>query len=305
MTVTALCETSVVARTTVSIPTRVLVLGLAHDDGSIRAHEVYEVGEACGQTPEQLRSCLRRLVAEELFTRQGTGRTAVYVPTETGRVSLDRGMQRLRLSYAQDRAGRGWDRRWHLVGFAVPEARRAARDGFRDVLIAMGGAPIQGGLYVSPHEWENDVRREAKRLGMVDHLLLASTSELEVNGVRDPRELADSLWPLADVAGRYERFIDVYRGGPDELESLKQRHGRLPDADFLPLALRMAVDYTACSARDPYLPPELLPRPWPGRLAREIIVRSRRLALQLRAEARRPALFGMFDEMLESLAGPG
>jgi phenylacetic acid degradation operon negative regulatory protein len=293
-----------VAKTTVPIPTRVLVLGMAHDDGTIRADEVYPVAEACGQTQEQVRSCLRRLVSEGLFERQGTGRGAVYAATEAGRTALDFGMQRLRLSYAQDRAGRGWDRRWHLAGFAVPEARRSARDGFRDLLLGMGGAAIQGGLYVSPHAWEDDVRREAKRLGMVDHLMLASTAELEVNGIRDPRELAAMLWPLDAVAARYERFTETHRNVPDALDAMKRDHGRLPDTDFLPLALSMAVSYTECSSRDPYLPPELLPRPWPGRAAREIVVRSRRLALLLREEAGRPALFGMFDEMLETLSAP-
>lgn len=286
------------------IPTRVLVLGMAHDDGTIRADEVYPVAEACGQTAEQVRSCLRRLVAEDLFTRQGSGRTALYVATEAGQSTLTRNMQRLRLSYAQDRAGRGWDRMWHLAGFAVPEARRAARDGFRDLLLGMGGASIQGGLYVSPHAWEDDVRREAKRLGMVEHLTLASTAELDVGGVRDPRELASTLWPLDKVAARYERFVEVHRGVPERLEELKRDRGRLSDTDFLPLALTMAVSYTECSASDPYLPPELLPRPWPGRAAREIVVRSRRLALLLREVSGRPALFGMFDEMLETLTTP-
>jgi phenylacetic acid degradation operon negative regulatory protein len=293
-----------VPKTTVPIPTRVLVLGMAHDDGTIRADEVYPVGEACGQTTEQLRSCLRRLVAEDLFTRDGGGRTAVYVPTEGGRTALDFGMQRLRLSYAQDRAGRGWDRKWHLAGFAVPESRRAARDGFRDALLGMGGAAIQGGLYVSPHAWEDDVRREAKRLGMVEHLTMSSAAELEVGGVRDPRELVRALWPIDEVAARYEHFIEVHRDVPERLERLKRDHSRLADTDFLPLALTMAVSYTECSATDPYLPPELLPRPWPGRAAREIVVRSRRLALLLREDAGRPALFGMFDEMLETLSTP-
>lgn len=286
------------------IPTRVLVLGMAHEDGSIRADEVYPVGEACGQTTEQLRSCLRRLVAEDLFTREGSGRDAVYIATEAGRRALDFGMQRLRLSYAQDRAGRGWDRKWHLAGFAVPESRRAARDGFRDVLLGMGGAAIQGGLYVSPHAWEEDVRREAKRLGMVEHLTLSNAADLEVGGIRDPRDLVKSLWPIDEVAARYDRFVERYEGLPEQLEDLKRGHGRLADTDFLPLALTMAVSYTECSTTDPYLPPELLPRPWPGRIAREIVVRSRRLALLLREEAGRPALFGMFDEMLETLSTP-
>src|SRR4051794_11721365 len=274
---------------------------MAHEDGTIRADEVYPVGEACGQTTEQLRSCLRRLVAEDLFTREGSGRTAVYVATEAGRTALDFGMQRLRLSYAQDRAGRGWDRRWHLAGFAVPESRRAARDGFRDVLLGMGGAAIQGGLYVSPHAWEEDVRREAKRLGMIEHLTLSSAADLDVGGVRDPRDLVKGLWPIDEVAARYERFVEQYRDVPDRLDGLKREHGKLPDTDFLPLALTMAVSYTECSATDPYLPPELLPRPWPGRAARDIVMRSRRLALLLREDAGRPALFGMFDEMLETL----
>jgi phenylacetic acid degradation operon negative regulatory protein len=285
----------------VPIPTRVLVLGMAHDDGTIRAEEVYPVAEACGQTAEQVRSCLRRLVTEGLFTRQGNGRAALYVATEAGQSTLTRNMQRLRLSYAQDRAGRGWDRRWHLAGFAVPESRRSARDGFRDLLLGMGGAPVQGGLYVSPHAWEDDVQREAKRLGMVDHLMLATTAELEINGVRDPRELATQLWPLDAVAARYERFIETYHTAPARLEDMKRDHGRLPDAEFLPLALTMAVAYSECSTHDPYLPPELLPRPWPGRAARDIVLRSRRLALLLREDAGRPALFGMFDEMLETL----
>jgi hypothetical protein len=46
---------AVVGTTTVPIPTRVLVLGMAHEDGTIRAEELYPVAEACGQTPEQVR----------------------------------------------------------------------------------------------------------------------------------------------------------------------------------------------------------------------------------------------------------
>lgn len=276
---------------------------MAHDDGTILADEVYPVAEACGQTAEQVRSCLRRLVSEGLWVRDGSGRDARYLPTESGQETLQRGMQRIRMSYAQDRAGRGWDREWHLAGFAVPEARRAARDGFRDSLLAMGGASIQGGLYVSPHPWEDDVRREAKRLGMAEHLVVASTSSLEVGGLRDPRDLAAMLWPVAEVAARYEGFIEAHRDVPERLESLKQSRRRMADADFLPLALTMAVAFSACTADDPYLPPELLPRPWPGRTARDIVLRSRRLALLLREEAGRTALFGMFDEMLETLSG--
>ncbi|HUF31625.1 MAG TPA: hypothetical protein VMN58_00275, partial [Acidimicrobiales bacterium] len=68
--------------TTVEIPTRVLVLGMADEAGTLRAEEILPVAEACGQTAEQVRSCLRRLVTEGLFERQGAGRSAVYTATE-------------------------------------------------------------------------------------------------------------------------------------------------------------------------------------------------------------------------------
>lgn len=284
-----------------SIPTRVLVLGMAHDDGTIHVEEVLPVADACGQSPEQVRSCLRRLVAEGHFTRAGSGRDAVYEATEHGAAELAAGVERTRRAYSQDAAGRGWDGRWRLAAFAVPEAQRGARDAFRDRLLDLGGAAIQGGLYVSPHPWEADVRREALRLGVGAHLTLSSTDDLEVAGVRSGRELAARLWPLDEVAARYEAFVAQHRKVPSSLESLRASRGRLPDAEFLPLALAMGVAYGRASSIDPHLPPELLPRPWPGRTARDIVVRSRRLALLLRVGADRPALFSLFDGAVQAV----
>ena len=95
---------------TVTIPTRILVTGMAHEDGTILASELYPVAEACGQTPDQIRSCLRRLVTEGLYTRQGSGRAAVFRATEAGLANLGAYVERTRLAYGQDAAGRGWDR---------------------------------------------------------------------------------------------------------------------------------------------------------------------------------------------------
>ena len=63
----------------------------------------------------------------------------------------------------------------------------------------------------------------------------------------------------------------------------------------------MAVEYQECFREDPLLPPDLLPRPWPGRAARDLILRTRRMALNLRTGAGRPALFRTFDDAIESL----
>lgn len=292
---------AVVGETVVTIPTRMLVLGLAHDDGTIVIDEVLPVASACGLTGDQVRSCLRRLVAEGLFVRRGGGRGSAYLATERGLSALGSNIERTRLAYAQDAAGRGWDRQWRLVAFAVPERDRAARDAFRDRLLDLGGAAIQGALYVSPHPWHKDVHAEADRLGIADTLTLATTDDLDVGGERDPRVLAATLWPIERLAADYRRFNERHAGLPDRLRDMRQRRQQLPDREFLPAALAMTVAYDACAHRDPLLPPELLPRPWPGREARELLVQSRRLALALRRGQGRPALFRWFDDALDAV----
>jgi phenylacetic acid degradation operon negative regulatory protein len=292
---------TVVSQTTVEIPTRILVFGMAHEDGTLLASELLPVAEACGQSTEQVRSCLRRLVREGLFEREGTGRDARFRATPHGMATLEATMERTRLAYAQDAAGRGWDGQWRLVAVAVPEARRAARDAFRDRLRELGGALVQGGLYVSPHDWHRDVAEAADRLGITDGLTLATTPDLVVRGERDPRELARRLWPVDELAKRYQHFVEQYAEVPEFLLEMRSRHERLTDTDFLAGALEVAVAFQDCFDDDPLLPPELVPRPWPGRAARELLGRSRRMGIALRHAGERPALFRLFDEAIDSL----
>ena len=282
--------------TTVGIPTRVLVLGMTHEDGTIDPEELDPVAEACGQSPEQVRSCLTQLVQEGLFVRADDDR---YRATERGMADLGRLLDRTRLAYAQDAAGHGWDRRWRLVGFAVPEPRRSPRDAFRAHLTGLGAAELQDGLYVSPHPWDDAVWKEAERLHIADAVTMVSTDDLVVGGVRDPKELALRLWPVADVQARYQAFVEQHRDVLPELEERRARKERLPESAYLPGALAMAVAFQQIFIDDPLLPPELLPRPWPGRDARDLVVRSRRLAVAMRESAGVPALFRTYIDAID------
>jgi len=142
---------------------------------------------------------------------------------------------------------------------------------------------------------------EAERLGIASTVALATTDDLEVGGQRDPRKLATQLWPLDELAVAYGHFNERYHRLPDRLLDMRSKRQQLPDSAFLPAALAMTVAYDECAGRDPLLPPELLPRPWPGRTARDILMSSRRLALALRRGQGRPALFRWFDEAIETI----
>ncbi len=283
------------------VTTRLMVLGLTHANGSVIGSELYRVATECEIPLETVRSCMRRLVNEGLFERDGEGRDAVFTATEQGRSALAVNHQRHLLAYAQDAAGRGWDRFWHMAAFAIPEAHRSARDRFRDHLLDLGAAQLQPGVYVSPHPWEDEVRADAERLGIAEHTTTWSTEDLAAAGTTDPREIATELWNLAEVAANYQCFINTYRDVPERLEEMRDRGERLSEHDFLPGALHIAISFNSCFERDPLLPPELLPRPWPGREAREILARCRRLGVLSRSEKSGPALFRVFDDAIAHL----
>lgn len=284
-----------------ALPTRLMVLGLAHRDGSVHGPELYRVAGECGIGIETVRSCLRRLTSEGVFVRDGEGRDAVFRATPAGRALLDVTQQRHLLAYAQDAAGRGWDRRWRLVSFAIPETMRTARDALRDHLLALGGAAVQPGIYVSPHRWDDEVRAEAERLGLTGHVVLASTDDLSVGGVTDPRSIVARLWPLDELAERYEAFIETYRDVPEQLDAMRRRGQRISEHDFLPGVLHLAIRFNSCFELDPLLPPELLPRPWPGKEARELLARCRKLGVLAREDKDGPALYRVFDDAIAHL----
>jgi len=282
-------------------PTRLLVLGMAHPDGSIVGTELFSVLEPCGLTVDQVRSQMRRLVAEGLFEREGEGREAGFRATESGQAALAATMSRHTLAYAHDAAGTGWDRMWRLVMFNIPESRRADRDAFRDWLLALGAAPLQGGVYVSPHPWDREVRDEIARLDIADYVTLATTDDLVLTGVSNAREIAASLWPLDEIAAKYTDFVASYSHIPDLLESMRRDGRRIAEADWLPGVLLIAVRFNQCFEIDPLLPPELVPKPWPGREARQLLASCRKLGVMTRQDRSGPALFRVFDDAIAAL----
>lgn len=283
------------------LPTRLMVLGLAHRDGTIYGSELYPVAEDCGIRVETVRSCMRRLMSDGLFTREGEGRDAIFSATDAGLSLLGITEQRHLLAFAQDSAGRGWDRRWRLVTFAIPESRRAERDQFRDHLITLGGASLQPGVYISPHRWEEEIWAEANRLGIGQHITTASTDDINISGVSDPKKIVAQLWPLEEVAEQYKKFIATYEHVPAELKKIARSGNRISETDFLPGALHIAIRFNECFERDPLLPPELLTRPWPGRKARELLAQCRKLGSLAREDKSGPALFRVFDEAISHL----
>ncbi|KIA64935.1 PaaX family transcriptional regulator C-terminal domain-containing protein [Nocardia vulneris] len=246
------------------ISTRMLVESLVREDATIDAGELYDVANALEMSDQQVRLCLKRLVAEGRFVQEGRGRKAVLRATDLTRNSLEPDLEFMRYMYAQDRGEASWDGRWRLVAFGVPESARHARDAMRDTIVRLGGAPIQGGLYVSANPWEDRIRSAAAQLGVLDQITTFTSSDLTLGRHLAPRDIAEQLWPLDRIAAGHRRLLDAAEHYLGELRTASRiRH--------LTIAVALAAEFTHAMEPDPLLPPQLLPQPWIGAAARAAV----------------------------------
>ncbi|MFC8918339.1 PaaX family transcriptional regulator C-terminal domain-containing protein [Streptomyces sp. NPDC057116] len=253
------------------VPTRLLVHALVREDGTVDAGELYGVAGLLGMTDQQVRLCVKRLVTDGRFTQDGRGRKAVLraVVDPTGALVPDAAY--VRHAYRQDAGHSPWDGVWHLYAFAIPESRRTTRDALRDTLLHLGAAPLQGGLYVTANPVTDIVESHARHLGVLDSLTFLTSTDLRIGTLTDPAALAAALWPLTEIAARYERLTAFARHCLTELGAPEGADGTGGvAAGRLAMAIELAAEFTSAMEPDPLLPPELLPRPWPG-------VRARRL----------------------------
>ncbi|MEU6062425.1 PaaX family transcriptional regulator C-terminal domain-containing protein [Streptomyces sp. NPDC047097] len=282
----------------VEIPTRLLVHALIREDGTVGADELYTVAGTLGMSDQQVRLCVKRLVAEKRFTHEGRGRRAVLHATEDTTQALAPNADFLRLAFRQDAGLAPWDGVWHLAAFAVPESSRTARDSLRETLVHLGGAPLQGGLYVCANAWEPYVEDAAHRLGVHGALTLLSTTDLRRGDVREPAELARDLWPLQEIADRYHRLSRIARPRLDRLTGSAE----LSPSELLTIAVELAAELSRAMEPDPLLPPQLLPRPWPGTQARELIARCWAALPEHGHGEARPVLFHLYADITREAA---
>ncbi|MER5617467.1 PaaX family transcriptional regulator C-terminal domain-containing protein [Streptomyces sp. NPDC002215] len=278
----------------VQVPTRTLVEALIRTDSTVDTGELYAIAPLLGMTDQQVRLCVKRLVTEGRFTQEGRGRKAVLRATGATEQTLGPDVEFVAHAFRQDAGLAPWDGTWHLVAFAVPETARSARDALRAALTRLGGAPVQGGLYISANAWEPYVEDQARHLDVLDHLTLLTTDNLRHGNEHDPAVIARNLWPQDEIADRYQRLASVAR---PRLRRL-QEDTYLPAPPRLTIAVELAAEFTRAMEPDPLLPPELLPQPWPGKQARELVAQSWSLLDEYAEESERVSLFQLYRDAI-------
>lgn len=245
------------------LPTRALVLSAIGRDGRLRAEPLFAMASLLGHSDKAMRDCLARIAREGLLDHLGgRGKSAGYRVTDAGQASLDADLGWTAFAHRIDAGLEPWDGYWHLTGFEIPEARRGARDAIRNLLVELGAAPVQSGLYVCAFDLTDFVLQLAAHLGVSETVASLATRAIRIGDDPQDAGIVNRLWPLAALADRYAAV-------EQQLAAVIEQAPLIGGDQLAALMFAATVDLEAVLRDDSLLPAELLPAGWAGSRARE------------------------------------
>lgn len=212
--------------------------------GEVRLAQVTGLLGEFGVAPATVRVTMSRLKNEQWFT----GRRTIYTLSETMLKVLDDGRERIFAPSA-----RAWSGSWTMVIYQMSESERLERNALRKTLAWHGFGPLTTSTWLAPGDRRAEVR------GFVDDGvgeqvdILSCTSE----GADHDRDLASRCWDLEALAQDYVEFNVAYA-------PLLQEAAGLTGAQALRARTELISTFRHFPFRDPRLPAELRPFPWPG-----------------------------------------
>jgi phenylacetic acid degradation operon negative regulatory protein len=199
-------------------------------------------------TERAIRSALLRLQRDGWIDVRRAGTRSYDSLTDAGRELIDRGRERIMRGPEQD-----WDGRWLVLTYTIPESQRELRDRLRAELSWLGFGGLGSGMFVSPHDRQDELAALARRHGL-DQQLTVFRAEHVWPG--DNRALAARCWDLRGINARYADFMKTF-GAYGDLTALDDR-------ECLIVRFRLINGYRRFPFVDPGLPADLLPKSWLG-----------------------------------------
>lgn len=240
--------------------------------GSVWTSTVVRSLGLLGVEERNARQAIARLAERGTVRSEKEGRKARWHLTDAGRRLLTVGTKRIYEFGVGDDA---WDGRWLVVLCSVPEDQRAKRHQLRSQLGFAGLGFVAPGVAISPH-----LERELAAVTVLKDLSLLPSAlvfRAETGDMVEPGDLLRRAWNLDELAASYTDFIAAF----------ERREARSDAARFAAL-----VDLVHAWRRfpfvDPEIPPQLLPRRWPGRQAKT--------TFDVRHEAWAPGANGWYED---------
>ena len=148
-----------------------------------------------------------------------------------------------------------WDGVWTVVMYDFPEKERVARNAIRRRLMRLGFGCPQISILISPLPIEEPIQKLLEGEGVAEQVWTLRAER--ILGMEN-REVARKAWPIVEKINQlYEELLRVL---PD-IRKDKELLGE------------WKIYFLAVNNADPYLPLELLPRDWKGKVCEEKFVK--------------------------------
>lgn len=72
----------------------------------------------------------------------------------------------------------GWDRKWRLILFDIPEGKKKLREAFRYQLRRMGFAEFQRSVFIYPYPCAREIDALTAQLGLHDHIVMVTAESV-------------------------------------------------------------------------------------------------------------------------------
>ncbi len=213
--------------------------------GSLGMGSLLDIFAGMGIGSGVVRTAVSRLAADDWLQSKRVGRSSFYRLTRKGQESFAAAAERVYGTPPQE-----WDGRFHLI---LPE-HGTDQDAARAALEESGFGNAGPEVWIAPTT--RQVPAEA-----APHVHIEGCMSLET-----AKRLAARVWPLAETAAAYGRFLEAFRPLLGRIGSGVQ----LSDLDALVARILLIHEYRRVVLRDPLLPPALLPDGWAGVPAREL-----------------------------------
>lgn len=217
-------------------------------DAEVRLGHLTTLLGAFDIAPATVRVTMSRLRRDGWFTSRRAGRETIYRLTPAMLDVLDEGRERI---FAPSVTS--WSGTWTMVIYQLSEDERQVREQLRKDLLWHGFGFLGTSTWLAPGDRRVEARRISAELpnGQVEVLRCLT------DGLEHDRALAQRCWDLPGLAAEYHAFLAKFAPLADRVQALEG-----PAA--LVARTLLISGYRHFPYRDPALPLELTPSPWPG-----------------------------------------
>ncbi|MFA6312690.1 MAG: phenylacetic acid degradation operon negative regulatory protein PaaX [Sterolibacterium sp.] len=234
---------------------------IAPHGGTVWLGSFIRLVESLGLNQRMVRTSVFRLVKEKWLVSEQIGRKSFYSLTASGRRRFEHAYRRI-----YDEPQTQWEGGWQIAFITGGKLSHSQRDGLRKDLLWEGFGVIAPGVLAHPSDSSASLTEILRENEVHDLVVVMQAHTLGAQSSRPLQELVRECWSLDVIAQDYQRFIKRFQ---PVLRSLKTSRAIDPEQCFVVRTLLMH-EFRRVLLRDPQLPQQLLPKDWPGEIARRM-----------------------------------